>query len=100
MTDIEKNSINAINKFFYYKNNFNSVEHAFGNGIATYVPEVIEKASWTCDSDHIAEKFIGYRNRKGNSQDAFDELYANLDTNNRIAMLSWILENYSCSNIA
>ena len=100
MTQTEKNSINAINKFFYYKNNFDSVEHTFHNGTKEYVPEVIEKAAWKCASDHIAEKFIAYCDSKGNSCDAFDELYANLDIENRIAMLSWILENYECSNIA
>jgi hypothetical protein len=88
-------NIQAINNFFYWIHN-----HQWLPGRETdpndnrYYPDVVMKADWTCDREHMQDKWwIPECSCDAERTMAF---YANLDADNRRIMLEWICNNYDC----
>lgn len=81
-------SIEAMNRLVFFA--FNVQYEPFGE---EYAPSFIVSANWTCDRQHILSKWRNYT-ASLNESTAVLELYTSLDNENRIAMLTWICENY------
>lgn len=85
-------AMNGINKLMFYSWNYDSFAFdLYGNTV--YVPEVILKAEWTCNVEHMISKWLE-ATRNEDAHGYFSRFYANLDANNRIALMQWVLENY------
>ena len=59
-----------------------------------HIPEFLVGAKWTCNLQHMIDKWNDAC-RSQNTDSYLVKFYANLDNNNRIALLEWILENYT-----
>ena len=86
---------NAVNKFFYFAMNFPVIYHKWHTGWGEeregYIPEFLTKVKWNCNEGHIIEKWLSLTaDRYGQ----MFEFYAELDSNNRVALVDWIMENY------
>ena len=81
-------SVEAMNELAFFALNVQYQRYDEG-----YAPCFIVGANWKCDRLHILSKwrnFIGVYNEPT----AVLELYTSLDNENRIAMMTWICENY------
>lgn len=101
-------SASAINKFMYYSWNYQFIRHTWksigGEERTEYVPEFLTKVKWNCNFDHMLSKwnsavfYYGFDGEKKRERDAhgfFSRFYAELDGENRLSFLTWILDNYN-----
>lgn len=91
----------AVNKFFYYANNYNCVDITYpsieGCDKHRYMPDFFQ-AFEPYLIEHLWGKFeYRYENAR-TSGAAVLEFYADLDGSNRMKLLSWINENYEQSD--
>ena len=93
-----KTALNAINKWLYFGWNYGMVMHSWtdygNNECEKYVPRFLVEAKWTCNFCHMYDKWQ-HAVEKGNTDSFLGAFYANLDTENRIALLEWVMENYN-----
>lgn len=98
MTENLKLAIEAINKWFYFCMNYETVLHNWkgvrGEQYSEHIPRFLAEAKWTCNLDHMVEKWQMAVN-KGNCYDYLTRFYAELDTANRIALLEWVMAHYN-----
>ena len=78
---MRETSLNAINKFFYFSMNFpyNFIEKVWEN--EPYLAK------------HLRGKFEGLYRLYG-SYGVINAFYGELDTNNRIKLMDWVMNNY------
>ena len=79
---MDKTSLNAINKFFYFSMN--------------YPHDFIEKV-WSDDiwlAKHLRNKFEVQYIKHG-SYGVVNAFYGELDWNNRIKLMNWVMNNYN-----
>lgn len=98
MTENMKLAIEAINKWFFFSMNYKIALHNWvdihGGQRSEYIPQFLVEAKWTCNLDHMVQKWqMAVHN--GNCYDYLNRFYAELDIENRIALLEWIMGNYN-----
>lgn len=98
MTENMRTAITAINKWFYFAMNYESVSHEWtsinGELRREHIPIFLKEVKWTCNLDHMFSKW----NMATGLHDAsayLMDFYAELDNNNRIALLEWVMANYN-----
>ena len=89
----------SINRFCYESLNYESVYYEWQmpwnkGRIALYVPRFIAEIAWTCDTDHMVEKWI--KALRYAQPAAFVIFYVNLDATNQDKMAEWIMKNGTC----
>ena len=98
MTENMKVAIDAINKFMFYCWNYDTISHTWetfcGEEVTQYVPEFLVKVNWTCNFNHMHEKWKEATS-KASAYDYIPRFYAEIDSENRRIMLEWIVENYN-----
>lgn len=98
MTELLKNAIVAINKWFYFAMNYKTVLHewtgASGQHRSEYLPSFLVEAKWTCNLDHMLSKW-NVATHSSNPSAYLMDFYAELDNANRIALLEWLMANYN-----
>lgn len=92
--EIDNIALKAINKFFYFSQNY-VCDHAFySKGKTLYVPKFITDCKWSYGTAHIAEKWWNIVTNGNDSYGVMNRFYAELDNDCRITLLNWVLENY------
>lgn len=85
--------VKAINKFMFWTWNYESIKSPIDG---EYYPDAIVKVDWTCDSSHIYDKWLRCCRRANHDTTlAMSLFYGDLDGNNRIRLLEWVIENYN-----
>lgn len=79
----------GVHRFLFYQWNFISVRN---ENDGEWYPTVIMKAEWTCNSQHICDKYMKCLDSVGSNY-ALAHLYGDLDNENRRIMLEWIMSN-------
>ena len=84
MTENIKTAMVAINKWQYFMYNYpyNFIEKVWG-----------ERKKYNL-TDHLTEKFDALYERRG-AYGVIPAFYAELDMNNRIKLMNWVMENYN-----
>lgn len=97
MTESMQIALTAINKWLFFGWNYETVRHEWkgGNGEQKvgYFPDFLVKVQWTCNFDHMADKWSAAV-RSGNGDSYLVRFYAELDTTNRQRLLEWVMQNY------
>lgn len=97
MTESMQIALTAINKWMYFGWNYKTIPHEWksGNGELKTgnFPEFLVKAKWTCNFDHMAGKWAAAI-RTDDCHSYLSRFYAELDTDNRRALLEWVMEHY------
>lgn len=83
----------GVNRFLFYCWNYELQAYRINN-VEYNVPEVILKAEWSCSVDHMVRKWLD-ATQSGNSDAYFTRFYAELDADNRRALLNWIMCSYN-----
>lgn len=95
----------AVNKFFYFAMNysFGQVTYQTFDGEKTeYLPTFLN-ANWHCNKAHMVGKWKAACIKKYDENDypifndsygTINRFYAELDGKNRMAFLTWVMENY------
>lgn len=99
MTDQIKIGIEAVNRWLFHGWNYESVpvpvpDYENGGTKQIYVPRFIAEAKWTTNRQHMIEKWNAAC-RSRNTDAYLVNFYANLDNDNRIILVEWVLENYT-----
>lgn len=93
-----KIAIEAINKWFYFSLNYETVlfnwQGIRGEPYSEYIPKFMAEAKWKCNLDHMVEKWQSVTSR-GDAHAYLTRFYAELDTPNRIALLEWVMAHYN-----
>ena len=96
MTEQMRGAIYGINKFMFFSWNYAMTEIE-RNGRRMCLPKFIVEAKWSCNLDHIIGKWYGcITDSKGNQRDSYAFLprfYAELDGENRRALLDYVMEH-------
>lgn len=98
MTDTLKTAIEAINKWLYYGWNYETLFHKWKAGDndeeGEYLPEFIVNVKWTCNIHHMRDKWR--KATESRNPDAYlTRFYAELDNDNRILLLEWLMQHYN-----
>lgn len=94
MTENLKNAMTAINEFIWMAINYDSVYYKFKfSEKESYVPQFIVETPWKCNTDHIANKWLGIAERDGRGYGRLIEFYLDLDNGNKLALMEWIMNN-------
>lgn len=91
MTEQMQGALYGINKFMFFSWNYAMTETEV-NGKKVCLPKFIVKANWSCSLDHIIDKW----NECTNERDSYAFLprfYAELDAENRRALIDYVLEH-------
>ncbi len=96
MTDNMKIAMAAINKWAYFSLNYKVVPYTKSNddNEVIYLPEFIVTIKWTCPISHM----IGKWKSATRSNDPYTYLihfYIELDSQNSILLLEWVMNNYN-----
>lgn len=98
MTECLKTAIIAINKWFYFAMNYETISHEWesisGERRVEYLPRFLKEAKWTCNLDHMLAKW-NMATQSKNPYAYLMNFYAELDEANRKALLEWVMENYN-----
>lgn len=95
MTENLKLILTGINKWMFFGWNYQTVSYTLlRNGEKVYIPEFIREVKWTCPIEHMISKWNVATSSK--NPDAYmPRFYAELDNNNRILLLEWVIQNYN-----
>lgn len=87
------NELLAIDKFICENNNFGTTRyhHRFADK-DVYVPTFIVESKWTCSVEHMIDKWNSAQ-KHTDCYGFFIKFYVELDTENKAAMVEWILNN-------
>lgn len=92
MNEIKENLIEGARRFIMWNWNYESL---CNDTDGKWYPDVLLKCEWHCDRQHLCGKWNRYNEDRGNITELANlDFYANLDQENRNAMLEWIIENY------
>ena len=87
----------AINRWLYFGWNYKTILHSWKAPSditrTEHVPEFLAKVKWSCNFDHMFNKWQIVCDQ----HDAYGRLvgfYSLLDSENRMALLTWVIENY------
>ena len=97
MTENMKAAIVAVNKWLYFGWNFNSVLHTWNNGAGEQtraLPQFLVETKWNCNLNHMIGKWNSAI-QCGNPDAYLTRFYAELDTENRQALIEWVMNNYN-----
>lgn len=101
MTEQMHGALYGINKFMFFSWNYEMTQIE-RNGRKMYLPKFIVEAKWSCNLDHIISKWNGcVTDSKGKERDSYAVLprfYAELDGENRRALLDYVLEHREGEN--
>lgn len=87
-------SVLAVNRFIFHAWNYKlDRDHILTAEGEHCVPEFISKVPWSCNIDHLYIKWLHVYNKYGSSSAMF-AFYAELDSENRRALIEWVMENY------
>jgi hypothetical protein len=75
----------AINRFCYESLNFGVISYVWKNSWnkgrpIVFVPRFLTEVKWTCDTDHLVEKWVNLQNRGGSNEENFIHFYVLLGT--------------------
>lgn len=94
MTENLKNAMLGINEFVWMAINYDTVLYNFQfSDRQTYLPRFIVETPWTCNTDHIAGKWIGIAESDSRGYGRLIEFYLQLDNSNKLALMEWIMNN-------
>ena len=94
MTENLKNAMLGINEFVWMAINYDTVRYKFKfSDMESYVPRFIVETPWTCNTDHMASKWLGIAERDGRGYGRLIEFYLDLDNGNKLALMEWIMNN-------
>lgn len=99
MNEALKIGMEAVNRWLFHGWNYEITtveipDHYANASKKVHVPKFLVGAKWTCNLPHMISKWKEACSSK--KPDAYMvTFYANLDNNNRIALLEWVLENYT-----
>lgn len=86
----------AINRFFYFSQNYKSDyykwKNMWGEDCSGVYPCFLMEVDWTCNRDHIISKWNGVESQ--NSWGRVNQFYAELDTNNRQRLIDYAMEKF------
>lgn len=99
MTDNLRIGMEAINRWIYHAWNYEMCPIAvpdYANNCSKriYVPRFLAEVKWTCNLQHMVDKWK-LACLSQNESAYLMTFYANLDNDNRRALLEWVLENYT-----
>ncbi len=98
MTENMKLAIEAINKWFYFSMNYETVLHNWkdvrGEPRSENIPGFLAEAKWTCNLDHMLSKWKA-ATKSRNPSAYLTDFYGELDIPNRIALIEWLMTNYN-----
>ncbi len=98
MTENLKIAMMAINKWLFHGWNYDVVPITIttpdGGTKTHYVPEFLKKVKWTCNINHMIEKW-NYATRTQDPDAYMVKFYAELDNTNRKLLLEWVVQNYN-----
>lgn len=99
MTEALKIGIEAVNRWIFHGWNYEMTtveihDNSTGAIKKIHIPEFLKGAKWTCNLQHMIDKWNDACRSK-NTDAYLVKFYANLDNDNRIALLEWVLENYT-----
>lgn len=96
MTEQMHGALYGINKFMFFSWNYAMTQIAW-NGRKMCLPCFIVESRWNCNLDHILSKWNScITDSEGNERDSYAVLprfYAELDGENRRALLDYVLEH-------
>ncbi len=99
MNDALKIGIEAVNRWIFHGWNYEMTTITIPDGSnnstkSVIIPEFLANAKWTCNLPHMISKWR--EACRSNNTDAYlMTFYANLDNDNRLALLEWVLQNYT-----
>lgn len=99
MNEALKIGMEAINRWIYHGWNYDMTEvdvpdYCNGGLKRVCIPRFLAEAKWTCNLPHMIEKWSNACSSK--HPDAYlVAFYANLDSDNRLILLEWVLKNYT-----
>lgn len=99
MKEALKIGMEAINRWLFHGWNYEMTtveipDYSTNSTQQVHIPEFIAGAKWTCNLPHMISKWN--EACRSHKPDAYMvTFYANLDNDNRIALLEWVLENYT-----
>lgn len=98
MKEVLKIGMEAVNRWLFHGWNYEMTtvsipDHYTNSSKLVQIPKFLAGAKWTCNLPHMISKWNMACSSK--NPDAYlVTFYANLDNDNRIALLKWVLENY------
>ncbi len=98
MTEELKIAMVAINKWLFHGWNYKVVPITFttpgGVSVTPYVPEFLKEIKWTCHISHMLDKWT--KATRSQNLDAYmARFYAELDHDNRLLLMEWVMNNYN-----
>lgn len=98
MTKNMEIAITAINKWFYFAFNYETILHEWksvtGEHRSEHLPGFLVEAKWTCNFDHMLSKW-NQATKSQNPSAYLMNFYGELDIPNRIALIEWLMANYN-----
>lgn len=99
MNETLKIGIEAVNRWLFHGWNYEMTtveipDYSTNSTKQIHVPEFLVGAKWTCNLPHMISKW-GDACRDNRPDAYLVRFYASLDGPNRIALLEWVLENYT-----
>ena len=92
MTEQMHGALYGINKFMFFSWNYEMTQIE-RNGRKMCLPRFIVEAKWSCNLDHIISKWNGCITDSKDSYAFLPRFYAELDGENRRALLDYVLEH-------
>ena len=94
MTENLRAAMLAIHEFVWTAINYETVLYKFRfSDMETYIPRFVAEPNWTCDTDHLASKWIGIAESDKYGYGRLVEFYLQLGSANQIALMEWMLNN-------
>lgn len=99
MTEALKIGMEAVNRWLFHAWNYEQVNMEIpnyynGGTTTTHIPRFLAEAKWTCNLAHMIDKWNAACQSR-NTDAYLVKFYANLDGDNRKALLEWVLQNYT-----
>ena len=94
MTENLRAAMLAIHEFVWTAINYESVLYQFkSSDRETYIPRFVAEPNWSCNTDHMASKWIGIAEDDAPGYGRLVKFYLQLDNGNQLALMEWILNN-------
>lgn len=91
--------MSGVNRFLYWCWNYQYTNKPYryvirGQQMEDYLPKFLVAVDWTCSRDHMIQKWIN-ANVNGDTDIQIIRFYKELDGENRVRFIEYVMENYS-----
>ncbi len=94
MTENLKNAMLGINEFVWMAINYDTVLYKFKfSDMESYIPRFVAEPDWNCNTDHLAQKWLGIAESDEYGYGRLIKFFLELDNSNKLILMEWIMDN-------